>query len=139
MKSPLITFGVALSLAACSTAPAPTPIAEPAPPPEPVVETPAIEPAPEPEPLIVDLGRLQNQTPADVVAYLGAPTLVRRDDNVQIMIFEAERCVVEVIFYEPDNGDYFRAEWLNARLRTGQDTDVETCTRQWLEETLPQQ
>lgn len=132
-------------LAACTTAPAPEPTqTAPAPEPVPVTEpeqSQPLEPAPEPEadPLIVNLERMQDQTPADVIAYMGAPTLVRRDENVQVMIFETSRCVVEVVFYEPENGDHFRAEWLNARLRNGQDTDVEACTREWLEQTGAEQ
>lgn len=140
-----ITILFASLLAACTTAPAPEP-AQPDPAPEPLLVTvpdqnEMPEPAPEPEvePLIVNLARLQDQTPADVIDYMGAPTLVRRDENVQVMIFETPRCVVEVVFYEPDNGDHFRSEWLNARLRNGQDTDVEACTREWLEQTRAEQ
>lgn len=144
MRTVTAIMGASL-LAACTTAPAPEP-AQPDPAPEPLpVTVPAqsepVEQAPEPvaAPLIVNLGRLQDQTPADVIDYMGAPTLVRRDENVQVMIFETPRCVVEVVFYEPDNGDHFRAEWLNARLRNGQDTDVEACTREWLEQTRAEQ
>ncbi len=94
-------------------------------------------PEPEPQPIPVDLSRVENQTPADVLSYLGAPSLVRRDENVQVMIFESPSCVVEVIFFEPENGDHFRAHRVNARTRSGQDTDLEACTRQWLESTTP--
>ncbi len=142
---PAIAIIFASLLAACTTAPAPEPTqTAPAPEPVPVTEpeqSQPLEPAPEPEaePLIVNLERMQDQTPADVIAYMGAPTLVRRDENVQVMIFETPHCVVEVVFYEPENGDHFRAEWLNARLRNGQDTDVEACTREWLEQTSAEQ
>ena len=128
-----IPASMALFLAACSTAPTPEPVVQPAAPsPEPVVETPA-----EPEPLVVELDRLRGTTPADVIAYMGEPTLLRQDDNVQTMIFETGRCVVEVVFYEPDDQSHFQAEWLNARLRDGRRTDIETCTREWLEQNMP--
>lgn len=143
-KQALLVLALSSTLAACASGPAPVPTPETAP--QQVVEpTPQVvtelpdPPAPEPAPIIVDLARVQGQTPADVLSYLGAPTLVRRDENVQVMIFEAERCVVEVIFYEPDNGDHFRADWVNARLRNGQDTDLATCARQWLEQSASEQ
>lgn len=136
-----MVFGTSV-LAACGTAPAPAPVA---PAPEPAVEETLNAPAPpapeviEPQPLVVDLSHIENATPADVISYMGAPTLVRRDENVQVMIFEAERCVVEVVFYEPDNGEHFRSEWVTARLKSGQETETTACARQWLEENLPEQ
>lgn len=136
-----MVFGTSV-LAACGTAPAPAPVA---PAPEPAVEETLNAPAPpapeviEPQPLVVDLSHIENATPADVISYMGAPTLVRRDENVQVMIFEASRCVVEVVFYEPDNGEHFRSEWVTARLKSGQETETTVCVRQWLEENLPEQ
>lgn len=126
---------LAFLLAACTTAPEPV-IQAPAPEPAPVVEPVVTEP-PEPEPLVVELSRLQGTTPAEVIAYMGEPTLLRQDDNVQTMIFETGQCVVEVIFYEPADGDHFKADWLNARMHDGRSADVETCTREWLEQNLP--
>lgn len=125
-----------LLLAACgpeaSVEAPPQPVA-PAAPVEAAPVEPLPEPEPEPEPIIVDFARIEGQTPADVLAYLGSPTLVRRDDNVQVMIFEADSCVLEVVFYEPDSGDYFRAEHYSARTRAGGDTDMEACARRLLE------
>lgn len=136
-----MVFGASV-LTACGTAPAPAPVA---PAPAPAVEetlNASTAPAPEiiePQPLVVDLSNIENATPADVISYMGAPTLVRRDENVQVMIFEAERCVVEVVFYEPDNGEHFRSEWVTARLKSGQEAETIACARQWLEENLPEQ
>ena len=116
------------------------PVAEEAPPPDAVATQPVQIPdpapfvAPEPEPLAVDMARIENQTPTNVVSYLGTPTLVRRDGSVQVMIFETGTCVVEVIFYEPANGDHFRAHRVNSRSRSGQDVDTENCVRQQLEQ-----
>ena len=126
---------LAFILAACTTTP--EPIVQ-APPPEPTsVAEPIVTAPPEPEPLTVDLNRLRGTTPAEVVAYMGEPTLLRQDDNVQTMIFETGQCVVEVIFYEPADGSHFKADWLNARLRDGRSIGVEACTREWLEQNLP--
>ncbi len=143
-KHALLILALGSTLAACASGPTPAPTPEPAP--QQVVEpTPQAvpqlpdPPAPESTPIVVDMGRVEGQTPADVLAYLGAPTLVRRDENVQVMIFEADRCVVEVIFYEPENGDHFRADWVSARLRNGQDTDLTTCAREWLEQSASDQ
>lgn len=142
MKQVLATFFSGLVLAACTTAPPPAPVA---PAPEPIEEetvAPAVEAVPEipePAPLVVDLSHVENATPAEVIAYMGAPSLVRRDENVQVMIFEARACVVEIVFYEPENGDHFRSSWVTARTKSGQDTETEGCARQWLEENLPEQ
>lgn len=142
MKQTLFMLMGACILAACSAPPEPGPVL---PQPQPVAEEPVAEPAQtepeviEPAPLVVDLSHIENATPAEVISYMGAPTLVRRDENVQVMIFEAERCVVEIVFYEPENGDHFRSEWVTARLKSGQDTETIGCARQWLEENLPQQ
>lgn len=142
MKQALTLLAGTVALAACTSAPAPAP-AVPAP--EPAVEQPVATPVPvepeivEPKPLVVDLSHIENATPADVISYMGAPSLVRRDENVQVMIFEAERCVVEIVFYEPEDGDHFRSEWITARLKSGQDMETISCARQWLEENLPEQ
>ena len=131
----LTTTGLAFLLAACATTPEPV-VQAPAPEPEPVVEQSPVLP-PEPEPLVVALDQLRGTTPAEVIAYMGEPTLLRQDDNVQTMIFETGQCVVEIVFYEPEDGSHFTAEWLNARLRDGRSTDVEACTREWLEQNMP--
>jgi len=126
-------------ISACATptapvtqAPAPAVAAAPV-----EVEAPAPEPvAPAlaaPEPIAVDMARIENQTPTEVIGYLGTPSLVRRDDTVQVMIFETNTCVVEVIFFEPASGDHFRAHRVNTRSPTGQDVDTENCVRRQLE------
>jgi len=137
IRSLPLTLG--LVVAACAAPPPPVaevsapvvvaaePVQAPVPP-EPEV-LPAV-----PEPLVVDMSRIENQTPTNVVAYLGTPSLVRRDDIVQVMIFETGTCVVEVIFFEPENGDHFRAHRINTRSTSGQDVDTENCVRRQLEQ-----
>jgi len=137
----LLPLALALLITACAAPAAPVVEA-----PTPAVSAPTVEaePAvgtPEPEvplpvtpaPITVDMNRIEGQTPTDVIGYLGTPSLVRRDDAVQVMIFETGTCVVEVIFFEPANGDHFRAHRVNTRSRTGQDVDTENCVRRQLE------
>ncbi len=139
-KYPLAALGLLLAACAAPRGPVP-PVSEAAPPPDVEAIQPAQIPEPEvvpsvpaePEPIAVDMTQLNGQTPTGVIAYLGTPSLVRRDDSVQVMIFESSACVVEIIFYEPANGDHFRAHRINARSRTGQDVDSENCIRQHLE------
>ncbi len=137
IRSLPLTLG--LLVAACAAPPAP--VTE-VPAPVVVAAAPAqetVQPKPEvrpvvPAPLAVDMTRIENQTPTNVIAYLGTPSLVRRDDTVQVMIFETGTCVVEVIFFEPENGDHFRAHRVNTRSTSGQDVDTENCVRRQLEQ-----
>lgn len=142
MNQSILALILAVVLTACTTtpvtppaAPEPAPVVEPEPQP-PVGTGPDASTTLEAAPIIVDISQIQNATPAEVLSYMGTPSLVRRDENVQVMIFETATCVVEVIFYEPDNGDHFRSEWVTARSRGGQDTDTEPCMRQWLEQSM---
>lgn len=103
--------------------------------PAPVIPAPAvaeeIQPIkraePEPAAIEADLAQIENATPAQVLAYVGEPALVRRDETVQVMTFETEHCVFEVIFYEPSPDDHFEARYINARDRTGRSSDPEVC------------
>ncbi|WP_262693330.1 hypothetical protein [Kordiimonas aquimaris] len=131
-----LLFGGLLLLSACSTPPVTTPAAEIVEPQTPTpISLPQEDPAPEPTtpaPIIVDFDMINGQTPASVQNYLGQPSLVRRDENVQIMIYETDVCVFQVTFYEPANGDHFRAEHTDARTRKGLATDAENCVQQLL-------
>jgi len=127
-----------LLLAACMGAGAPAPI--PTTTPEPEAEAPAIAPVetalvaseapalPMPEP-----ARLSGLNPREVQALMGEPSLVRRDANVQIMLFETQACVFEIVFYEPNLDAHFHADHLNARSPGGTDIDLQAC----LVEVLP--
>lgn len=102
----------------------------------PPVETPAISEPPAPPP---DPTRLSGLNPREVQELIGEPSLVRRDANVQAMLFENHDCVFEVIFYEPTEDDHFEAKETNARTRRGTDVDQTEClikvlpNGQWLD------
>jgi len=129
------SFMLCLALAACMGAAGPAPEPAPASTPEPVVEAeaptaaeapqlvqeaPPPPPAPEPE-------ILSGLTPADVQALMGEPTFVRRDDNVQTMLYEDGDCVFEIVFVEPTTDDHFTARKLSARDHGGTETDLQAC------------
>lgn len=138
----ILPLALGLIVTGCATSPAPVAPATATETPTPAQQAPVqAEAAPtpeapatiEPDPIVVDLTRLENQTPTEVIGYLGTPSLVRRDDTVQVMIFETGTCVVEIIFYEPVNGDHFRSRRINTRSPSGQDVDTENCVRRQLE------
>lgn len=130
-----LTLVPALMLTACmgARAPAPAPVPELVATPEEAPAAPVEEaaivapPPPPPEP-----ARLEGLNPIEVQALMGEPSLVRRDAHVQVMLFEAQACVFEVIFYEPSPDAHFRVDTLNARDRRGLDTDLQTCLMQVL-------
>lgn len=91
-----------------ATEPNPAEVAQPAPPP------------PEPE-------RLQGLNPQQVITLMGEPSLVRRDGAVQVMLFENQTCVFEVVFREPSQHEYFQAHHIAARTLAGEATDTQAC------------
>ncbi len=100
--------------------------------PEVVAPAPVIEPAPQPlaeihprEPANPE--RLIGQNPQSVLSLMGAPTLVRRDDTVQVMLFENASCVFEVVFFEPDTNAYFEARHIAARTPGGIKVGTDEC------------
>ena len=86
-----------------------------------------------------DPTRLTGLNPAEIQALLGAPTLVRRDANVQMMLFENGNCVFEVVFLEPTPSEHFKAAATNARTTNGTDMNQSKCLAdllpmgQWLD------
>jgi len=96
-----------------------------------------------PPPPVPEPSRLSGLNPKEVQALVGDPSLVRRDQNVQIMLFENRNCVFEIIFYEPDLNAYFRADHINARDRNGADMDLQSCLisilpgGRWLDASAP--
>ncbi|MCK0070263.1 MULTISPECIES: hypothetical protein [Kordiimonas] len=98
----------------------------------PQVQTPVVaEPEPTPveniEVVLPDAQLIQGHTPRDVQAALGEPSLVRRDGNVQVMLFEQPSCVLEVIFFEKNADDHFRATDINARSLRGETLEADAC------------
>tara|TARA_R110002096_G_scaffold9468_2_gene37374 strand:- start:654 stop:1067 length:414 start_codon:yes stop_codon:yes gene_type:complete len=87
-----------------------------------------------------DPARLVGLNPREVQALIGEPSLVRRDANVQAMLFESGDCVFEVIFYEPTENDHFAATETNARTYRGTDIERAIClvqilpNGQWLDQ-----
>lgn len=98
----------------------------------PVAEKPVLPPP--------DPARLTGLNPREVQALIGEPSLVRRDANVQAMLFEKGDCVFEIIFYEPSENDHFAATETNARTHRGSDIDRALClvqilpNGQWLDQ-----
>jgi len=88
--------------------------------PLPVEEEIVLPPAAEPE-------RLTGLSPKDVQGLMGEPSLVRRDNSVQVMMFETPNCVFEIIFFEPHEDAHFSATDMYARTRKGTNMDLQTC------------
>jgi len=105
--------------------------------PVPAVTAPAHKPSP--PPAAPKPERLSGLNPKQVQALVGEPSLVRRDGTVQIMLFETANCVLEIVFYEANPDAHFIANHLNARNRSGADTDLQAClvnllpNGQWLD------
>jgi len=122
-----------LSLGACmnTTAPAPNP-------PKASVVQEDVQLAAQPETPILPKPKAEHTSlmglnPRSVQAMVGEPTLVRRDENVQAMLYETPACVLEIIFYEPDPQASFEVRHISARQRNGDDIDMHKC----LEAVLP--
>ncbi len=97
--------------------------------PAPVVEAeqPAALEAAQPAPPPPEPERLQGLNPQQVITLMGEPSLVRRDGSVQVMLFENETCVFEVVFREPSQHEYFQAHHIAARTLDGHGTDTQAC------------
>ena len=89
------------------------------------VETPPV--VEEPVRQLPQVAALDGLNPKQVQSMLGEPSFVRRDANVQVMLFETKACVFEIIFFEPALGEHFVAAKINARTRKGAQTDVQQC------------
>lgn len=132
---PVSAFTACFLLAACmgTTAPAPEQSSAVLPPketvatPDPVETAPVTEEAAAPPPPPPEPARLNGLTPAEVQSIMGEPSFVRRDENVQTMLFENAHCVFEIIFVEPTSDHHFRAQNLNARTKAGNGTDLAAC------------
>lgn len=117
-------LGLLAFVTACGPATTDTPAPEKTAPvmePEPVPLA-ELHPRPPADPL-----RLMGTSPSDVQGLMGNPTLVRRDDMVQVMLYENDGCVFEIVFYEPTPGAYFEARHLAARSRAGDNVDIKAC------------
>lgn len=70
---------------------------------------------------------LMGLSPRHIQETLGEPNLVRRDNAVQIMLYEQPACVLEVIFREPQNAQPFEAVYITARTDKGAEIDTGAC------------
>ncbi len=71
-------------------------------------------PEPEPEPVIEDdPARLIGMTPHDIVTFLGAPELIRRETPANIWQYRAEGCVLDLVLYPEEGTD--RVTYVEAR------------------------
>ncbi|WP_374762999.1 hypothetical protein [Yunchengibacter salinarum] len=136
-------LAAALVLAACGgNLPFGDNAPEKAPPPAEATETAKADIAPTAEvpkaPRRISPQLLHGLTPAEAVGAFGQPDLTRRDDTVQIMLFDHGQCVLELVFYEPEPGAHFRARRLTARDSRGRPYDTGRCIRQSLTGPLPE-
>lgn len=121
------------ALAACAEdAPAPEIVHTPPVDPEPVIAATAEEPEPEPPAPRLPAASLMGQPIHALQAQLGAPSLVRRDGAVQVMLYENATCVLDITLREARPDDYFRAHHITARDTTGADVDADTCIETFL-------
>lgn len=111
-----------LFLAACSGGPIVAPEPEPAPAPVAEIET-IVEATG--EPALVD--SLMGLSPGEVIARLGPPNLVRRDGLGQVMLFEHETCVFDVVFYAETIEAPYRVAHISSRTLLGQNIDKQLC------------
>lgn len=112
----------ALFLAACSGGPTTAP--EPEPVPSPVAQ---IEIIPETVNKPARVDSLMRLSPGEVIARMGPPNLVRRDGLGQVMLFEHETCVFDVVFYAETIEAPYRVAHISSRTPSGQNIDKQLC------------
>lgn len=74
---------------------------------------------------------LLNHTPAIVQGWLGQPTLVRRDADVQSVQFKNTICVLDVYFYRESTEADFLAKHVDVRTRDGNSMLEESCLKEF--------
>lgn len=115
----------ALFLAACSGGPsadpelAPIIVVAPAPVAEAEIEMIAKEPA--------RAESLMGLSPSAVITRMGPPNLVRRDGLGQVMLFEHETCVFDVVFYADTIEAPYRVAHISSRTPSGKGIDKQLC------------
>ena len=71
-------------------------------------------PEPEPEPVIDnDPAQLVGMAPTDIVTFLGAPELIRRETPANIWQYRAGGCVLDLVLYPEEGTD--RVTYVEAR------------------------
>lgn len=90
------------------------------------VETPEVKA----EPLEVTglkLGDILQKSPAMIQNKFGEPALIRWDGSMQILQYQGDNCVVDVIFYEATEGEGFNATHLRGRNSNGAQSNGIDC------------
>lgn len=73
--------------------------------------------------------QLLNKAPAMVQGFLGQPSLVRHDGNVQVFQFKNQTCVLDVYFYREGAGEGFLANHVDVRTNNGGELEPNTCLK----------
>ena len=103
----------ALLLAGCATAPTPPP-----------TQVPQRVPA-TPSPQL--RGELIGMTASELVQRLGTPALQIREGRSLKLQFRGSRCILDAYLYPPANSGPERVAHVDARLRSGVETDARIC------------
>ncbi|MBA3511909.1 hypothetical protein [Sphingomonas sp.] len=104
----------ALLLAGCATAPSPP--QAPLPQPPPTMSAPPMR------------GELIGMTASELVQRLGTPALQIREGRSLKLQFRGSRCILDAYLYPPrDASGPERVAHVDARLRSGVETDPRTC------------
>jgi hypothetical protein len=104
----------ALLLAGCATAPTP-----------PQRQVPQRVPT---TPSTVERGELIGMTASELVQRLGTPALQIREGRSLKLQFRGSRCILDAYLYPPsDASGMERVAHVDARLRSGVETDARTC------------
>lgn len=77
------------------------------------------------QPATVDA--LSGLSPFDVINRMGSPSLVRRDGLGQVMLFEHESCVFDIVFYADTIESPYKVAYISARTRDGSKSDRQQC------------
>lgn len=80
---------------------------------------------PEPTPIVIEA--LMNQTPSGVVALMGEPRLIRREDPMYMLQYQGKQCTLDLIFYAKASGEDYLLADLSARTVQGDKLDSQTC------------
>lgn len=70
---------------------------------------------------------LMGLSPSDVILRMGSPNLVRRDGLGQVMLFEHEACVLDVVFFAETIEAPYSVEHISSRTPLGQKFDIQEC------------
>jgi len=140
---PALTLAALLLLAGCAGGQAPArqaaleetaeeqTVEEPAAAALPAEPEPAPAPAPPPKPPVPDARTFLDRNGADISGVLGEPGFVRKDPPAELWQYRAERCTLDLYFYDDGGGAYSLA-WLDFRGTDGSLEARDDCLREIL-------